>query len=304
MFKISIQSDEIEKMPLGAFPGKIQVIDKIGFDFLKAVTYLRTQKVLGFDTETRPVFAPGQRHNHVALLQLSGPRRAYLFRVGLIGMPSVLCKLISNPRILKVGAAVHDDVRGLQYFQKFPEKGFVDLQKIAFEWGIRDKSVKKLAANILGVKISKSQQLSNWEADALSPAQQLYAATDAWVCREMYLKLLRCEKHPLTPEELNPPQPQPEQAQPAPKVDTPEQKVPLTPSQKRRRRRKRAKAAAAAAAASGAKAPEAKPAAPAAQPAPASTAPADLAAPKPKPKHRRRHRKPKPPQAAQQNDNG
>ena len=301
MFKISIQSDEIEKMPLGAFPGKIQVIDKIGFDFLKAVTYLRTQKVLGFDTETRPVFAPGQRHNHVALLQLSGPRRAYLFRVGLIGMPSVLCKLISNPRILKVGAAVHDDVRGLQYYQKFPEKGFVDLQKIAFEWGIRDKSVKKLAANILGVKISKSQQLSNWEADALSPAQQLYAATDAWVCREMYLKLLRSEKHPLTPEELNPPQPQPEQVQPAPAAAAPEQKVPLTPSQKRRRRRKRAKAAAAAAAA-GAKAPEAKPAAPAAQPA--SAAPADPAAPKPKPKHRRRHRKPKPPQAAQQNDNG
>ena len=299
MFKISIQSDEIEKMPLGAFPGKIQVIDKIGFDFLKAVTYLRTQKVLGFDTETRPVFAPGQRHNHVALLQLSGPRRAYLFRVGLIGMPSVLCKLISNPRILKVGAAVHDDVRGLQYYQKFPEKGFVDLQKIAFEWGIRDKSVKKLAANILGVKISKSQQLSNWEADTLSPAQQLYAATDAWVCREMYLKLLHCEKHPLTPEELNPPQPQPEQAQPAPKAAAPEQKVPLTPSQKRRRRRKRAKAAAAAAA----NAPEAKLAAPAAQPAQAA-APADPAAPKPKSKHRRRHRKPKPPQAAQQNDNG
>jgi hypothetical protein len=296
MFKISIQSDEIEKMPLGAFPGKIQVIDKIGFDFLKAVTYLRTQRVLGFDTETRPVFSPGQRHNHVALLQLSGPRRAYLFRVGLIGMPSVLCKLISNPRILKVGAAVHDDVRGLQYYQKFPEKGFVDLQKIAFEWGIRDKSVKKLAANILGVKISKSQQLSNWEADALSPAQQLYAATDAWVCREMYLKLLRSEKHPLTPEELNPPQPQPEQAPPAPKAVVPEQTVPLTPSQKRRRRRKRAKAAAAAAA-SGAKAPAAKP-------APASAAPADPAAPKPKPKHRRRHRKPKPPQAAQQNDNG
>ena len=302
MFKISIQSDEIEKMPLGSFPGKIQVIDKVGFDFLRAVAYLRTQKVLGFDTETRPVFAPGQRHNHVALLQLSGARKAFLFRVGRMGMPKILCSVMANPRILKVGAAVHDDVRGLQYYQKFGENGFVDLQKIAYEWGIRDKSVKKMAANILGVKISKSQQLSNWEADELSAGQQMYAATDAWVCREMYLKLLQCEKHPLTPEELNPPQPQPaQQAQPAAgKATATEQKEVLTPSQKRRRRRKRAKAAAAAAtagAAGTAGTMREKPQ----EPKPGQEA---QEADKPKPKRRRRHRKPKPAQEAPQNDNG
>ena len=203
-------------MPLGSFPGQIYVIDKIGLEFLRALAYLRAQKIVGFDTETRPVFSPGQHHNHVALLQLSGPRKAFLFRVGTLGMPKMLCKLMSNPRILKVGAAVHDDVRGLQYYQRFKAQGFVDLQKIAFEWGIRDKSVKKLAANVLGLRISKSQQLSNWEAESLSAGQQMYAATDAWVCREMYLKLLQCEKHPLTPEQLNPPQPQPQQPQQAP----------------------------------------------------------------------------------------
>ncbi len=211
MYKISILPEEIEKMPLGSFPGKITVIDKNGIDFVRAIAYLGTQKIIGFDTETRPVFSPGQRHNHVALLQLSGAEKAFLFRVGSMGMRKLLCAILSNPRILKVGAAVHDDVRGLQYYRQFEERGFVDLQKIAYEWGIRDKSVKKLAANILGVRISKSQQLSNWEADELSAAQQMYAATDAWVCREMYLKLLQSEKHPLTPEELNPPQPQPAQ---------------------------------------------------------------------------------------------
>ena len=81
----------------------------------------------------------------------------------------------------------------------------MDLQKIASEWGVRDKSVKKMAAIILGCRISKTQQMSNWEADELSKSQQLYAATDAWICREMYLKLLASEKHPLSPEELNPP---------------------------------------------------------------------------------------------------
>ena len=188
-------------MPLGSFPGKIHVIDKTGLDFVRAIAYLGTQRIIGFDTETRPVFSPGQRHHHVALLQLSGGGQAFLFRVGTMGMSRLLCAIMSNPRIIKVGAAVHDDVRGLQYYRRFEAKGFVDLQKIAYEWGIRDKSVKKLAANILGVRISKSQQLSNWEAEQLSGAQQMYAATDAWVCREMYLKLLQSEKHPLTPEE-------------------------------------------------------------------------------------------------------
>ena len=249
MYKISILPEEIEKMPLGSFPGKIHVIDKTGLDFVRAIAYLGTQKIIGFDTETRPVFSPGQRHNHVALLQLSGAEKAYLFRVGSMGMRKLLCAVLSNPRILKVGAAVHDDVRGLQYYRKFEERGFVDLQKIAYEWGIRDQSVKKLAANILGVRISKSQQLSNWEADELSAAQQMYAATDAWVCREMYLKLLKSEKHPLTPEELNPPQPQPAQApkeaqQAAPQAEGEEAK----PKKRRRRHRRKAKKPAEAAA--------------------------------------------------------
>lgn len=238
MFRISILPEEIEKMPLGAFPGKIHVIDKTGIEFVKAVAYLRAQKVIGFDTETRPVFSPGQRHNHVALLQLSGGGQAYLFRVDRLGMRKLICSILSNPRIVKVGAAVHDDVRGLQYYQHFDAKAFVDLQKIAYEWGIRDKSVKKLAANILGVRISKSQQLSNWEAEQLTAPQQMYAATDAWICREMYLKLLKCEKHPLTPEELNPPQPQPAQPpkaeDPAPAQDNPDK-----PKAKRRRHRHR-----------------------------------------------------------------
>ena len=242
MYKISILPEEIEKMPLGSFPGKITVIDKNGIDFVRAIAYLGTQKIIGFDTETRPVFSPGQRHNHVALLQLSGAEKAFLFRVGSMGMRKLLCAILSNPRILKVGAAVHDDVRGLQYYRQFEERGFVDLQKIAYEWGIRDKSVKKLAANILGVRISKSQQLSNWEADELSAAQQMYAATDAWVCREMYLKLLKSEKDPLTPEELNPPQPQPAQPpkeaqQAAPQTEEGEAK----PKKRRRRHRRKAK---------------------------------------------------------------
>lgn len=208
MFKISVTPEDIEKLPLGNFPGEIHVIDSPGWDYTKAISYLKRQKIIGFDTETRPVFEPHKPHCHVALLQLSGANKAFLFRVNKLGMRKRLTSLLTDKSIIKVGAAVHDDIRGLQYYNKFQAANFVDLQKIAWEWGIKDKSVKKMAANILKCRISKTQQLSNWEAAELSPAQQMYAATDAWVCREMYLKLMDSPKHPLTPEQLapNPPQ--------------------------------------------------------------------------------------------------
>lgn len=204
MFKISITPEEIESLPQGCFPGEIHIIAKAGREYNRAITYLRQQTMIGFDTETRPVFEPHKPHNHVALLQLSGPDHAFLFRIQSLGMRKRLCALLSDKNILKIGAACHDDVRGLKHYAEFKEQGFVDLQKIGWEWGIKDKSVKKMAANILGVRISKAQQLSNWEADQLSESQKMYAATDAWVCLEMYKKLLDSPKNPLTPEQLAP----------------------------------------------------------------------------------------------------
>ena len=205
MFQITISPDEIGKLELASFPGEIHVIDTLDEEFGKAIAYLKRQKVIGFDTETRPTFSPDQRSNGTALLQLSGAEKAYLFRIKKMGaIPRRLCAILANPNIVKVGAAIHDDVRGLQKFAGFQPQNFVDLQKMVWEYGIRDKSVKKMTAIILGFKISKAQQLSNWEAETLSESQQKYAATDAWVCREMYLRLQRSEKAPLTPEQLHP----------------------------------------------------------------------------------------------------
>lgn len=197
MFKECITPQELEKLEYASFPGKIYVIDSVGAEFNRAIAYLRSQKIIGFDTETRPTFTPSQPRYGVALLQLSGPDKAFLFRVNSIGMHRRLCNLLASPKIIKVGAAIHDDIRGLQRLRDFREDGFVDLQKIVCEWGIRDKSVKKMAAIILGIRISKTQQLSNWEAEKLSDSQCMYAATDAWVCREMYLELMRSERNPL-----------------------------------------------------------------------------------------------------------
>ena len=201
MFIESITPAEIEKLEYASFPGKIQVIDAVGAEFNRAITYLRSQKIIGFDTETRPCFSQGQPRYGVALLQLSGPEKAFLFRINKMGMHRRLCSLLADGKIIKVGAAVHDDIKGLQKYRDFIPSSFVDLQKVVWEWGIRDKAVKKMSAIILGYRISKTQQLSNWEAETLTEAQRIYAATDAWVCREMYIKLMRSEKNPL--QEIN-----------------------------------------------------------------------------------------------------
>ena len=206
MYKISISAEEIERLELRSFPGKIVVVDDDGPVFKEAVRYLKQQKVLGFDTETRPSFDARRGQYGTALLQLSGPGKAYLFRLNKLGMPPALCKILADPGIVKVGAATGGDIHGLQDLHGFKAQSFVDLQQIAWQYGIRDMAVKKLTAIILGFKISKAQQLSNWEAETLSAPQQLYAATDAWVCREMYMKLSRSEKRPLTAEERIPPQ--------------------------------------------------------------------------------------------------
>ena len=202
MFSESITPDEIQKLEYASFPGKIYIIDSVGTEFNRAIAYLRSQKVIGFDTETRPTFSQDQPRYGVALLQLSGPDKAFLFRLNKMGLHRRLCNLLTSDKVIKVGAAIHDDIRTLQRKHDFIPTSFVDLQKIVCEWGIRDKSVKKMAGIILGVRISKTQQLSNWEAEMLSESQCKYAATDAWVCREMYLKLMDEKKNPLPAPEV------------------------------------------------------------------------------------------------------
>lgn len=185
----SISAEELSHLENVDFSGPIISVSQIDEDFAEAIEYLSAQKVLGFDTETKPCFTANSPRNNVALLQLSGEDKVYVFRLNKLGLPSHLVSILSDPHIIKVGAAVKEDVRALCYYKKFIPGGFVDLQSMVSEYGIAEKSVRKMSAIILGKKVSKSQQLSNWEAPQLSGSQLKYAAIDAWVCREMYLRL-------------------------------------------------------------------------------------------------------------------
>ena len=186
----TITSKELEVLEFASFAGTIKVVEAKGALFDEAIEYLSSQKMIGFDTETKPCFVPKVPRNKMAILQLSGEDRAYIFRLQQIGVPKRLAAILANANILKIGAAVHDDIKGLREYNNFQPDGFVDLQKLTGEYGIEEKSVRKMAAIILGKRVSKSQQLSNWESAQLSEAQLKYAAIDAWICREMYIRLL------------------------------------------------------------------------------------------------------------------
>jgi ribonuclease D len=184
MFKESITKEELTDLPLQWFEGKIVVVDKP--EQVKGIArLLASYPVIGFDTETRPAFKKGKT-NKVALLQLSTPDQAFLFRVNKIGLPKEIRKILANPEIIKPGVAIRDDIKGLKEINHFEPDGFIELQDFAKELGIQNFSLKKLAAITCNFRISKSQQLSNWEADSLTDAQQVYAATDAWVSLKIY----------------------------------------------------------------------------------------------------------------------
>jgi ribonuclease D len=194
MFKPTISPEEIEKLDQADFKGEILLLENRDENFQKAVEYLKNQKILGFDTETKPSFHSNEKRNMVALLQLSGEEKAILLRLTKLGLPPEIADILSDCRILKIGAAIHDDIKGLQQYHKFSAAGFEDLQLLGRDWGIAEKSVRKMSAIILEKRVSKSQQLSNWESVQLTNSQVQYAAVDAWVCLKMYQKLQETPK--------------------------------------------------------------------------------------------------------------
>ena len=187
MFERSITDEKIKELPLERFPGEIIIIDRPE-DVDPAINYLRQFDTIGFDTETKPSFRKG-KHNNLSLIQLSTEDKAFLFRVNKIGFPDSLVSLLSDENIKKVGADVNSDLSQMRRLRQFKPQGFIDLQKYAKNFGIESLSLKKLAAIVLGIRISKRQRLSNWENPQLSEGQALYAATDAWVSLMIYKKM-------------------------------------------------------------------------------------------------------------------
>lgn len=191
-FAHKISNEQTSQLPAVEFRGDIRIVERER-DIDDACRYLARQPLVGFDTETRPSFRQGVTYR-VSLLQLSSAERCYLFRINRIPLAKSILQLLGDRQLPKIGADVSGDLRSLRQLRHFRDGGFIDLQDIALQWGIEEKSLRKLSAIVLGQRVSKAQRLSNWEAATLTGKQQLYAATDAWVCIRIYEELLRTSK--------------------------------------------------------------------------------------------------------------
>jgi len=197
----SITNEEINLLPLGAFEGKIVVISELE-QLHDAFEDINSHHTIGFDTETKPVFVRGQ-HNKVAILQMATPETVYIIKLMSTGLSSEIVNFLQNEKIEKAGVAIRDDLKALQLLKKFKPGGFIELALLSKETGLEVESVKKLTALLLGFRISKSAQTSNWEALQLNEKQISYAATDAWVCLRIY-ELLKSGRISVLPKPLPP----------------------------------------------------------------------------------------------------
>ncbi len=192
MMQPKISNEDSAKLPPLVFKGEIVVVD-CEEQIEAACNDIARYPIIGFDTETRPSFKAGVSYK-VALLQISTPIKCYLFRLNRIPLHRSILSILERKDIIKLGADVLGDLRALKQLRHFREGGFVDLQKIIGEWGVEEKSLRKMSAIVLGYRISKAQRLSNWEAAKYTPQQLQYAATDAWACIEIYNKLQKTKK--------------------------------------------------------------------------------------------------------------
>lgn len=187
IIKEAFDKKEIGALPVASFEGRIIIVQS-ETESDKAVRYLLSQQILGIDTETRPSFRKGQTHQ-VALLQVSTVDTCFLFRLNMIGITESIKRLLEDCSVIKVGLSLKDDMHQLSKRADFTPGMFIELQHEVKKIGIKDMSLQKIYANLFSKRISKGQQLSNWEADTLTPQQKAYAATDAWACIMIYNEL-------------------------------------------------------------------------------------------------------------------
>lgn len=186
---LRITKESISSLPLAQYTGRVELIETQA-RVPAAIAELRKERVLGFDTETKPSFTRGISYLP-SLVQLAGEHVVYLFRLDDCGGIPSLFPILGDAGILKVGVAVRDDVRYLKERAPFDEAGFVEVSDFTRRAGIENTGLRALAAHYLGMRISKGAQTSNWASKHLTPQQVTYAATDAWVCRLLYLHLER-----------------------------------------------------------------------------------------------------------------
>jgi ribonuclease D len=183
-----ISKEALNELPVRRYEGKVRLITTVP-ELEQARADLRQETVVGLDTETRPSFRKGEVYLP-CLVQAATARAVYLFQLSRVDVIPVLNELLAAPQTVKAGVGLAHDVRQLKEVFPFTVENTVDLGVVARRRGLGQSGVRNLAGLLLGFRIPKGNRTSNWAAPNLSPAQIAYAATDAWACRELYLKFV------------------------------------------------------------------------------------------------------------------
>jgi ribonuclease D len=185
-----ISKEEINALPIRRYEGEISLVASPE-ELERALADIKNpggpQSVVGFDTETRPAFKPGESYLP-CLAQIATANAVYLFQLQRQDFAAAIAGILSSERIVKAGVALPDDLRQLKKMFPFEDRSAVDLGAVARRHGFKQSGVRGLAALVLGFRIPKGTKTSNWSTPRLSPQQIAYAATDAWACRELYLR--------------------------------------------------------------------------------------------------------------------
>lgn len=183
----SLSKEEINGLPLLAYGGEVRLVsDADGLD--DALDLLEEDSILGFDTETRPSFRKGKSYP-TTLIQIAGSQSVVLIQLLRTPFSERLARLLGNPGVVKAGVAIREDMRRLRDLHEFEPAALADLAEMAHGLSLRAQGLRTLAADLMGGRISKAAQCSNWGKKELTPQQIRYAATDAWIGRELYLRL-------------------------------------------------------------------------------------------------------------------
>lgn len=181
-----ISKEEVNALPVRRYEGEIVLVEDDAA-LRRAIADAGASGVVGFDTETRPAFRPGESYLP-SLFQLAAAEAVYVFQLGRHAASPAIRAILENPALTKVGVSVADDLKNLKKRFPFEEASVLDLGAVAKRQGFRQSGVRNLAALVLGFRVPKGAKTTNWAAPRLTPQQILYAATDAWVCRELYLR--------------------------------------------------------------------------------------------------------------------
>ena len=185
----SISKEALSILPIRRYEGRVSLVETAQA-LAEAREDIRQERVIGFDTETRPSFRKGEVHLP-ALAQVATARAVYLFQLSRIEVFPALVELLAKPELVKTGVSLAYDLKQLKQLFPFTVLNVVDLGVVARRRGLDQTGVRNLAGMFLGFRVPKGSRTSNWAAPQLSAAQILYAATDAWACRELYLRFER-----------------------------------------------------------------------------------------------------------------